>query len=97
MDAIARKLGDADAPEDGPANTRLADCAASVTTKVPLSVIGLPARFRIEGTVMATDTTEPVPVPAPIAVRNAAEVEALHVVCTKALADLRSCPLPNAV
>ena len=47
--------------------------------KVPELVIGPPVTDKNDGTVASTEVTEPLPVPAPIAARNAAALNALTV------------------
>lgn len=52
-----RNVGAAADPDEGPANTVLADCVAKLTAKVPEDVIGDPATLRNDGTDIATEVT----------------------------------------
>ena len=59
----ARKVGVAAEPELGPASTIFALCVLSVSVIVPEVVIGEPLALMIDGGVIATDVTVPVPPP----------------------------------
>src|SRR5947209_4013075 len=55
----ARKAGVAEPPDDGPANTILADWDTSAPVSVPVVVTGLPVTLKIPGNASATLVTVP--------------------------------------
>lgn len=63
----ARKVGVAADPVVGPAQTRFANCVASVTSRLPVLVTGEFATEKIAGIVRATEVTVPPPPPDTVA------------------------------